>query len=641
MKECPNCGISIEDDTLMVCPKCGTQLNPADETKDTIQNEGVPPETVSGPDFVQNEPTDPMDVIDASPVQENTQTPQKGINKKWLLIGVICAVVLIAIIVLLVCLLSSGSNKKAKNPYLNHGYSTTHRTSVFWLDDGGVMTVKGRADTSIMSRDKKHIIVLDVYGDLTLFDSNGENEKLLDRDVKSIAGVGNNFLYYSKSEEKETTVDDILNALVIDHGDTTIQIVRKAFEDNFTKGTVENAKLLYKLVIGHAYDETAYGNPEMYRYTYANEKVCKIGVYDNYIISENGENILFYKDDSLYLMKNTDEAAEKVSRITDNKIRLCNISDNNRLAAWIERDKKDNITLYCLDQGEKEKIGSYTNDDYTYLWSYLYNNGESIVFLDMTYDKIFIKHAGHEGYSVSLNGNPDLVNIFNENGTISQPSDKTSETIYLLCGEDYRDQSLYVLDKSGNRERLQDHVQQICSIKDGIIYYIDNDSSLYKAKISKNDLVDIEKITTEVSNAMLSASGKYMIIMKDRTNSFYSLYYTPTSDIELTKVAEDVSRGAITDNDTGVVYISNATTIKDADVLCGDLYYLDFNGKDEKEKISSDVINFTERTIFTKNNISYFKYDCVKDGDVLSSMMVYKNGDNQTLAEDVIYTKPY
>ncbi len=640
MKECPNCGMQIEDDTLTECTNCGVQLNSVDGASENTQPEGMKPEVSPGPDFSQSDSEVPLEQPYTSPEHGNDQVPQKGSAKKWLLIGGICAVILIAVIILLVSLLTGGKgSKKVKDASINNAYITLDGSSVFWKDNGDVLTIKGDTSSAVMTKDQKHIIVHEKDGVLVLYDAKGENKKTLDQDVFSVEATGDKFLFYAKNEQKEPTIDDIMSAAYRDYdGTTTLTRVKEVFKDNYPDETLKDAKEFYRILIGKEY-EGGVPDTDIYRYTYSNENLYKIEM-DGYAISPNNEAILFYKGTDIFAMKSTDEEPVKISGISGTKVKLLTISDDGMLMSWEEIDKAENITIYCMDQGEKEKIADYKASGYSFLLPNPYDKGKSIMFMDMNYDKIFIKNAGRESYSVSINGYPSLVNVFTDSKMMMLSWNVDTEYIYLLSGEDGKEDNLYSIDKTGNRERLQEHISNIVSIKDGVIYYIDNDDTLFKASISKNDLIDIQKITSEVDSAYLSDSGKYLMIRKELDDRTFSLYYAQTDKLEVIKVAEDVSISFVADDDSGIVYVGNADQIKGTDTYYGDLYYLNFNGKDEKQKIASDVIDFRPN-ITTKNNIFYFKYDSVKDDNILTSMVEYKDGNNKTLAEDVIYPDSY
>jgi ribosomal protein L37E len=530
---------------------------------------------------------------------------------------------------------------------------------VLFVDDSGtafvqngkkLIEIKGDAVSGSVSMDGKHIVVLEDDGTLYSYNGKGKNKEKIAEHVSDIAAIRNKGLIYKVETESDTTVDDILEAIVEDYWDfTTIDRVREVFEDELDGETVYDAKAMYYNVIGEFYMD-GYTGQDAYRYLFNTKNPVLLGDVE-FKIAAYSLNMIFDDSKSVYVWHESDKVPLNVFTYESNEqIELLGASENEKFAAWnVSSDGM--VEVYVLEDNEKIKIGEFEESKYSkYGFSEIafVNKGTEAIVWNYDSDKIFRKKAGKDPQSIAVGGTVFNSGVFCREGKITaNESIKVKELYVQVKSEDEsEDINFYCVQENGDREKLLSNVNSIYGIMNKKAYYLTEDNNLYSAELGEKEIKEKTKIASDVEAVNCPNNGSKIYFTKDYVETKYTLYVVETKDKnpEPEKVGSDVSYYYLSEDGETVAYIADATEFKDSYNWMGELYVKRM-GKDAK-KVSSDVLTILpnkEDNKIIEDELSFYKFDHVNDnGDIFGNYVIYNGKDTKTVGKNLIYyTKVY
>lgn len=654
--KCPECGKEVSNKAES-CINCGYPIRGIEdeikseaevektELKDSEQEQVEEQKQVEEqniPEKEQKKEEEKQDFLKEEQVVFSNQAVSKRFNKKFLF-GGIAAVCILIIAACGVFFKGNSGGLRAEAPIV-----LVNEDGTAFIQDGKkLIEIRGDAVSGEVSRDGNNIVILEKDGTLCTYNKNGKNKELVAENVSYISVIRDKGMIYEIEQGAETTVDDILEAIVDDYSEyTTFDRVKEVFESTYSSKTVATAKAMYYSVIGEFYEDEAISQ-EAYRYIFKTKKADRLGDVE-YKIAPYTLNIIFNDSESVYVWNESEKIPVKVfSYEGDEAVELLGTSDRGKLAAWIQI--VDGMSsIFVLEKNEKIKIGEFDEaerTEYGVSTVAFVNNGTEMIFWRTDSEKIFRKKVGKDPQTISAGGEVAGWGVYClQDDVLADESIKVEELYVQVESEDEPESlNLYCVQENGDREKLLANVKSIEGISHGKVFYLNEDNSLYSADLGKREVQQETKIASEVDTASCSFDGSTLYFKKDYTAEEYTLYAVKTKDKnpEPEKVASEVSTHYLSDDGDTVVYIAQSTDIKDTYLRRGELY-VKHMGKDAK-KVSSDVIKvFPNKLHFIINeeSLSFFKYDSVNNNDkIIVNYVIYDGNNTNTVEKNLMYSR--
>lgn len=461
--------------------------------------------------------------------------------------------------------------------------------------DGNVITIKGDVCRAVVLKDRSTILVLERDG--LLYSTTAAN-----------------------LEEKTTIAE---NATAINH--------------------VTSSGILYQNA-----------DLEIVRYFFADGSTISLGKNLAATHADNTLSILFANEKgNIYLLPEDAAEPEKISHY-DTDFYAKDVSDDGKTALWVEKDSSAGThTIYCYTNGNRTKLEEV---NYKYDYSYVQFN-KSQTFLgvaDIYSQKVHILTLGGEESkeftTVKLGNDIYSSTLYTKNGILSNETSDTIDGLYAMVDADSNFNVYYIA--NGDREKVLSNISKM-DIAGGRIYYINEDGNLNTAKLNGSELVEENKVSSDVETFRISSDGNYVYYFKNSDNNagllsrysvltgesekissnvynYSSTYYTST-DFYLSTDGKTVYYFEDVEENIGGTY-SDMGTLKYATV-----------GSDPV-KIATDIIvsipmdgldsNYINPTSFTVTK--YISVEEVDDTDQLVVNWIYFNGTEATvIAKDV------
>ena len=312
-------------------------------------------------------------------------------------------------------------------------------------------------------------------------------------------------------------------------------------------------------------------------------------------------------------------------------------------------------TTYLYDAGERQKLFSLDMEEIN-TQAFFSADQEQLVVIDTNSTLVFLKKPGEDAIEVELPMLLEWEIPMTESGPLTESP--AADTVYLLVQtDDYGLMDLYAVSMDGEREKVLGDVRQAIT-KDGRIYYIDEDYTLFCADLDGANYANESKISSNVYSVQTSPDGKSVCYSKNLTeNGVGSLYiYSPDKD-ESTRVTTNASFLFIdlssinsyyiydyelfSDDGKYLYYFEDVADVGDSSYSVGSL--MRFCLKDGETKtvlVDSMIYVGSERTDGAVAS-DYFWTEQYFSGDstqIRCDLLLYENDEKVSLAQGVLHT---
>lgn len=512
-------------------------------------------------------------------------------SKKGLIIGITAvAVVIAAIIVSLALLLNNGgasvSIESDAEPSAIRAKMLDDGTACIPLYDGTSIVINDDVKSAILTKDRKHIIVL--LKDGTLYVTNKE------------------------LSEKNMIADNCYS-------------IYSVKDDGFFYRDEDNSFSLYRIL-------------------FADYSSVHIENVVNISLAQDNTTALYATDDgNIYTMLSTASVGTKVD--TYESIRLETISNDGQLSLW--RTDENGVRTIVLNDGDDRTELEGVNDrdyDYSYTSATFSKDQKIIVITDYDSEEMWIKTAGSDVVAVKLGADPSPV-IYTENGLLADEVSADVTGFYIGTSSDAGTYNLYYVPMSGDRERVLSKVSDY-EISDGKIFYTDEESVLYCAALNGAAIGKETKIASDVDYFEMTDNGKFIYYKKK--NGYYELYCYKIGNKEPVKIPSDVytDRRTITYSTDGATVFFFRDDIEDIRSSYysahGTLMKWSY-GSESAEKVASDVLidsvsGGLDSEEVDSRSFMYMKYTFFDEDNVFGNWMYFNGEESIMVATDCIVT---
>lgn len=406
--------------------------------------------------------------------------------------------------------------------------------------------------------------------------------------------------------------------------------------DNATTFVVRNDGLLYE-------DE----DDVLYRILFADYASIKIGEDVAAQVAANTISVLYATDEgNIYTMAATASEATKVGTF-DNGVEVEAISDDGQISVWVNQDDYD-LTIY-LNEGDNRTTLGQVDSKYNYTYATFTDDQKMVVVTNSYSERMWIKSIGSEPVEVKLAGEPQNNTVYTADGYLSDEIAANVQSLYFSTEGDSGN-NLYNIALSGDRERVLSKIADY-AISNGYIIYRDTENNLFYGKLNGTEVLDEEKIASEVSIFEVTENGKYVYYTKDYDDEVATLYCYKFGENEPIKIASDVAcyggwssgwtYNAYSTDGATVFYFKDLEEIEDTYIDHGTLLMWTY-GDESSQKIASEVLTYSITSGLSsgevkKNSFMFQKFSSVdSDENVYTNWMYYNGTDTTKVATDVI-----
>lgn len=527
------------------------------------------------------------EVVEPIANEESPSVPHVKKKKKWPLILAIIGVVVAIVIVAVLALGNPGSSSPSKvEPIAISARMTDDGTAYIPLFDGTSITINEEVQSAVLTKDRKHIVVLLKDGLLYITDGQLANK-------------------------------------------TTIA-------DNVTTFIVRNDGILYED------DENV-----LYRVMFADYANVKIGEDVAFVVATDTTSVLYATGEGkVYTMAATTSEATKVGTF-ENRAELEAISNDGQISIWVDKDSSD-LTIY-LSEGDSRTTLGQVDSKYNYTYATFTDDQKIIVVTNSYCNRMWIKSVGSDPVEVKLAGEPQNHTVYTANGNLSDEISTNVQSLYFSTESDSGN-NLYNITLSGDRERVLSKINTF-TISNGYIIFTDTESNLFYGKLNGTEVLDEEKIASEVSIFEVTENGKYVYYTKDYDDEVATLYCYKLGEDSPVKIASEVAcyggwsygwtYNAYSTDGATVFYFKDLEEVEDTYSDHGTLLMWTY-GDESSQKIASEVLTYSITSGLSsgevkKNSLMFLKYSSVDtDENIYTNWMYYNGTDTTKIAADVI-----
>lgn len=458
---------------------------------------------------------------------------------------------------------------------------------------------------------------------------------------------GNTIVIQDDVAEAVLTKDQKHVVVLQDNG--TLYVTDKKAE-NKTEITSKCAVLRYVRNEGFFYEDME-GN--FHRVLFKDYDSVKLGSVTDYAVAANTTSILYVTTDGgIYRLSSKGEEREKLGSVTDYASARA-ISDDGQTAVWITvKSGEQTIVLYEGD--EKFTLGKASGE---YGTSATFSKDQKMVVVKNYYsNNLWIKYVGQEPIKVTLGGE-NSGSVYTDKGYLADVKTSSVSYLYTAADSDtYFLKNVYSISKDGDREKLLSNVTD-WSIANGYMVYKDEEGTLYYAKLNGSSLSEENRIANDVLSFQLTDNGKYVYYMNDydtdgNTAAFYCYKIGSKKPQRITSEASclnlsfldyidwimDITCSA--DGKT-VFFFKDLEYISDTYDSQGTLMMWSYGDK-QPTKVSSEVLKYTLEGIgatgeVKKDGVMFMRFDSVDSNKNIWGNWMYYNGKKAVkIISDVI-----
>lgn len=437
--------------------------------------------------------------------------------------------------------------------------------------------------------------------------------------------------------------------VVVLQNNGTLYVTDKMAEDK-TEITSKCAVLSYVRNEGFFYEDKE-GN--FHRVLFKDYDSVKLGNVSDYAVATDTTSILYVTTDGgIYRLTAKSEEREKLGSVTDYASARA-ISDNGQTAVWITvKSGEQTIVLYEGD--EKFTLGKVSGEYGT--GATFSKDQKMVVVRNYNSNNLWIKYVGQEPIKVTLGGESSG-SVYTDKGYLSDAKASSVSYLYMAANSDtYYSENVYSISKDGDREKLLSDVSG-WSVANGYMVYKDEEGTLYYAKLDGNSLSEENRIANDVLSFQLTDNGKYVYYMNDcdssgTTAALYCYKIGSKKPQRITSEASCLSLSFL-DYSDGIMYITcsadgktvfffkDLEDISDTYDSQGTLMMWSYGDK-QPTKVSSEVVAFTLEGIgatgeVKKDGVMFMRFNSVDSNkDIWGNWMYYNGKKTVKIASDVI-----
>ncbi len=530
---------------------------------------------------------------------------------------------LLAGVSLLLCACTpTGENTSlAKEQSTRYGQINTDGSAVVISSDNTVRTISADAQTVLHTQDGKYVSVLEKDGVLTVYE--GEEKKYEDISVDSIRSMTEDALLFSKG-------------------------------DSFRPSSVASAT--EAPAPAEKENEETKQDYMVYRYTFSDGQVFSVKNPNGIRSSDKGSALLYYRvsdaeKSSLYLVKPNSSESEPLTS-TPKNISLVGINSSGTVCSWLESYGNE-YTLYLYSNGEKEKI--LTCDSSYLSYNMYFNEAETLAVLRSSNNNEIAIWTQADGIQkVKL---PDITNymLLTDQGGFYGSPNVTPEIFYVGTTVEPNLYNLYAVGTDGSREKLVSNITD-ADIRQGQLYYIKEDGTLYTGKLASGKLSEETRIADSVCDLVVSPNGKTVVYARDGGNDQLAAiyYYTVGQDKPVRITPEGYCRSTyysysgygtytmpayFSADGKSIFYFSDPYQVDNSSTYTTTLMQYTIS-KDESTRIVSDILPQLDSTytgyVVDENALRYYRFiESTDDYGNIFDLMLWNGTESTVLARDL------
>ena len=403
---------------------------------------------------------------------------------------------------------------------------------------------------------------------------------------------------------------------------------------------------------------------QYYRYTFSDGELVKLGVVAS----------LKFAGDSLSaayaVIDGWDEAVKDTGSYDEKKLKICvrllnESSSEPETLASVSASEMFYMFIHAISESADKVIWSEAKNSSGSLRVYMYANGDKDTLCsidggissvsDVQYNDdlslVTVADGTNNILYVSIDGETEKYKLGDEISTMpiytdkGRVSDSTSAVkgLYVSCrGSD--GYNLYWVSMDGDREKIAENLGNY-RINNGSIFYTDDESRLYSAKISGAEITDAKKIAGDVEDFCIAEDGKTVIYYKDMGESNTWTLFVCTGRGEPQKISADAvgkyDPKFYVSSDGGSIFYFKDFEKADSGDCYGTLMKYSIKDK-ESVKISSEVLTDSlfdgkehdfDYTI--DSSFIYSKYVDGDDSDIVLNWMLFNGKDSEIVAKNL------
>ena len=405
-------------------------------------------------------------------------------------------------------------------------------------------------------------------------------------------------------------------------------------EDCTSLGDLKNDGLVYR-------DEDGV----LYRVLFSDYTPLELGEDVSFTSALNSISLLLADEDGdVYTLAAKSQDKKKIGSY-DDRARLLGISDDAKTAVWINMDDENHILH--IQEGDEDFELTESECDESYCGYVSFSEDQKMVMVGHDgEDRVWFKKVGKEPVSVKMGSENFSYSFFTASGSFSRSKASQADSLYSGVIRD-SDLNVYHFNLKGDRERVLARVSS-AQVANGTIFYLDDDQTLYHAKLKGDTIGEETKIAKDVASFYVRGNGKYVYYFKDANSvsEEATLYCYQFGKEEPVKVASDIFWESYmgpytTANGKTVLFFKDMDQIKNTYVRAGALMMWTY-GDDSAEKVANDVVygsisSGLNQTEFRPKDFIFLKYGSVdSDGSILCDWMHYNGKEASRFAADVI-----
>lgn len=364
---------------------------------------------------------------------------------------------------------------------------------------------------------------------------------------------------------------------------------------------------------------------ELFRFLFADKSVIEVSKdFSALIPTANGD--LFYAfNGRLYYLPHDSEDSQSIASFRGS-VRLWTISENTSELIWADFDESaETDTVYYYNGVENEKLFQAKNSGYgSNIVVESSPSGDYVVVYSYSDTFLMLKAPDRDFVKVDLKADIES-GICTKDGALSNTTSKIDGIYAAAAADDY--EAVYWVSFDGDREKVLSKVISF-EVSQGLLYYLNEEKTLYKAAAGGATIGEGERIATEVDDFVVR--NGYLYYMKDTVedgDSYFvgtgTLYAYPPKAAAPVRIASDVyaqhfsyysrpdsvfCRLFIADDGKTVLFLKNPE--EHSYFTYGSLYRYTSGAKDP-ERIMSDVLEYNisgNTTRLHANGFTFARY---------------------------------
>ena len=519
-----------------------------------------------------------------------SQQPPK--RKRWpLLVGLAAGVVVVLLaVILLVVNLGGGKSGGAIEKAVIHARISEDGDAYIPLMDGSVIRITGDVESAAITADRTRVVVLLTDGTLYVTDPELSEKTTVADNAVSFSYVRDDGFFFSDEDDMD------------------------------------------------------------YRVLFKDARPMELGYDLAWVVADHTTSVLFAtKDGDILALPSTAEEWNRVGTF-DSNASVEGISDDGTMCVWVNSDGYDRTIYY--HNGEDRFTLDTVNSKYNYTYASFTKDQQLMTVVNTYHDTMWLMTPGEEPVKVKLGAEPSSSTLYTPQGYISDCTTAEATCLYIRTDSDNAS-NVYCISLDGERDRVLSRVVSM-DIVGGTIVYLDDDGTLYCAKLDGASVTDETKLAGDVDMFELSNNGQYVYYMKGcGSDDIGTLYCYKLGTDAPEKIDSDVACwyysaslslmdiDISTDGKT-VFYCTDPEDVGDTYTSQGTLMMWTY-GSEDPTRVASDVIVHSPISGYATgevnpNAIAFLKVSYYNtDDDIFANWMFFNGTDSQKMASDVGY----